>query len=460
MQLSGLTQTVNTSEGGGIPAAIDGIPLFIGYSSSGTPETVYSFSDIDTLKSVLGSGPLVEAAARCLPGQVYCVPVTSDVAGVIGTITKTGSGPTITATGTPTDNGTILIKIATGGAVATATFQYSLDNGATWSQVTTTAATFLVLPTGVTVAFVAGTYVAAEVYTIPLSAPGYSSAKLASAFAAWIASTSSSEAEFLHIVGAAVDAAGAATMATAVQTLLVNAFAQQCYMSAIEELPDLAASSLTTALANVDAYLVNAIGGYCDLVSSVTTRVNKRPAAHAIVRRAAQTKPHIHLGKVMDGGIDGVTKLYFDERATPTFTAGRVTSLRTRPKKAGFYVEASKTLHGNTTHPLSDWHNVRVMLKAMRIAGAKLQDYINGDWDVKADGTLADAVADMIESEVQTALDTGLSGNCSRVVFKLNRTDKVSLTEKFRSKVAVQVKAYSKWIENEVAAVRTITTSN
>lgn len=459
MPLSGLSQSANTTAGGGIPASVDGTPLFIGYCSGGTPDTVYAFSDQATAKAVLVSGPLLESVCRVLPGLAYCVPVTSDVAAAVGTITKSGSGPTITASGTPTDNGTILVKIGTGGAVATATFAYSTDGGASYSQDTVTAATYLVPNTGVTVAFVTGTYVASEVYTIPFTAPGYSSTKLAAAFAAFQASTSSGECEYVHIVGAAADAAGAATMAVSLQSQLKAAWANNCYIPALIELPDLTPSALLTALTAVDAYLVSAVGGYVDIVSSVDQRVSKRPAAQAVTRRIASTKPHRHIGAVADGALAGVTKLYYDERATPAFAAGRVTSLRTRPPAPGAFVEDSLTLHGDKTHPLAKLHNVRVLCKALRICAAKLQVFVNGDWDSKPDGTLSDADADYIEGEVQTALEVGLGANCSRVVFALNRAEKSALSGKFKSTVAVQIKIYSPFIENEVAVVRTISTT-
>ena len=459
--LSDLTQSVNLSAGGGLAASLDGIPLFIGYASGGTPGTVYSFGDVDTLKSTLVSGPVVEASARVLPGLCYVVTVASDVAGAAGTVAKvSGTGAvTPTVTGTPVDNLDLRIKIVNGGAVSTATFQWSLDAGSTWSPVYTTAATFVLVGTGVTAAFGAGTYVAGDVFGCSTTAPGFSTSALTTAWNAYINSTFCGQAEFVHVVGSAVDAAGSATLATALQSLLTTSFAAQNYMSGLIELPDLAAATVATGMATVDAYLVNAVGGYCTLISPISGKSMKRPAAHAIVRRAAKVKPHRHIGAVADGGLEGVTAIAYDERATPVYSAARITSLRTRPPQAGFYVEASKTLISDTTNCLSDWHSVRVLLKAMRIAGGRLQKYVNGDWDLNADGTLLTSVADAIENEVQALLDAGLSGNCSRVIFALNRSNKLALTNTLAASVTIQVKGYSTYVTNTVSAVRTITTT-
>lgn len=87
-----------------------------------------------------------------------------------GTVVHTGTGvvPGMTVTGTPSVspvNGSIsvLIYIVLGGAVATATFQYSTDGGATWSDTTDTAAT-VAIGNGLTLHFAAGTYVLGDTY--------------------------------------------------------------------------------------------------------------------------------------------------------------------------------------------------------------------------------------------------------------------------------------------------------
>lgn len=85
-----------------------------------------------------------------------------------GAVTHTGTGvvPGMTVTGTPDAAPSpinVLVYVVLGGAVATATFQYSTDGGLTWSATTPTAAT-VAISNGLTLNFAAGTYVLGDTY--------------------------------------------------------------------------------------------------------------------------------------------------------------------------------------------------------------------------------------------------------------------------------------------------------
>jgi hypothetical protein len=67
-------------------------------------------------------------------------------------------GPNVTLTGTPGSTLSFLIKMIAGGARGTATFQYSTNNGSTWSGTLTTGAS-VSLTGGISAAFAVGTYV-------------------------------------------------------------------------------------------------------------------------------------------------------------------------------------------------------------------------------------------------------------------------------------------------------------
>lgn len=103
-----------------------------------------------------------------LPGQVSIYLAGSS--GPVSTtdtnsaVTQTGSGPLVTVTGTPTIDVYGRVKVIAGGIVGAATFQYSLDGGATWSATITTAATYALTGTGLTLGFPAGTYVVGTTY--------------------------------------------------------------------------------------------------------------------------------------------------------------------------------------------------------------------------------------------------------------------------------------------------------
>lgn len=83
---------------------------------------------------------------------------------VFGTVSATGTTPpTVTVSGNPNDSYTLLIEILVGGTLGVATFQWSINSGATWIS-GTTAASVTLGNTGITASFAAGTYNADNAY--------------------------------------------------------------------------------------------------------------------------------------------------------------------------------------------------------------------------------------------------------------------------------------------------------
>jgi len=125
---------------------------------------------------------LTAAASNVLAGTGLTVALTGGgatyVAGDIYEFTSvvhapTGPATTVTVTGTPSTNVPandlgvydVVVKIVLGGTVGTFTFQVSLDGGLTYASGTiTSASTYLIPGTGLTLNFAAGTYVATDLY--------------------------------------------------------------------------------------------------------------------------------------------------------------------------------------------------------------------------------------------------------------------------------------------------------
>lgn len=76
-----------------------------------------------------------------------------------------GSPPSVTISGNYTSVYTGIVKITLGGSRGTATFKYSLNGGSTWSADITTAASYAIGTTGLTLTFGTGTYVLNDQYT-------------------------------------------------------------------------------------------------------------------------------------------------------------------------------------------------------------------------------------------------------------------------------------------------------
>lgn len=92
--------------------------------------------------------------------------------GAYGTITASGGGspPSITLSGAPTWANQIRIAMTTGGAVGTAEFSVSFNQGRTWPiKNVKTATTVLLEGLGITIGFPAGTYTNLHVYTAETS---------------------------------------------------------------------------------------------------------------------------------------------------------------------------------------------------------------------------------------------------------------------------------------------------
>ncbi len=176
MSLPGITMTIEDGALGTLPPNTAGASAKIGICSKGTPGTIKGYSDINTLKNDLGSGPLVEAIGQVLNvagGPVYAVPATPSTAGTAG-VNGTGGGTTHVGPGTGTvavslaPDRIIVAKISTGGILATSQVQFSVNGGA-YSAPVPTAATIRVPGTLTVLSFAAGTYVLNDTYTVATS---------------------------------------------------------------------------------------------------------------------------------------------------------------------------------------------------------------------------------------------------------------------------------------------------
>ncbi len=155
---------------GTLPPNVAGASVKIGVCSKGTPNTLQGFSDVKAMQAALGQGPLVEAIAQVLGvagGPVYAVPATPSVAGSASAVTHTGTGVS-TVTPSLAPDRVIKVKVTTGGALATAAFAFSVDNGIYGTPIVSSAGpwTTSVAGTLTKLTFPAGTYVLNDVYTI------------------------------------------------------------------------------------------------------------------------------------------------------------------------------------------------------------------------------------------------------------------------------------------------------
>jgi hypothetical protein len=133
------------------------------------------------LKGTDGRPLLVEPASPDIRLRYFAgVPVmTSDrlgiQAGTWGAVTPTGGGPTLTLSGTPKNNYSLVVEITLAGTRGNAKFRYSLNGGKTWTKNILTAATYLMPGTGTTLEFASGSYTTSHSYAAAVDATQYRS---------------------------------------------------------------------------------------------------------------------------------------------------------------------------------------------------------------------------------------------------------------------------------------------
>lgn len=138
------------------PAPSPGSQLVIIVPADDTPNTAANLY-IQQYKTIADYVNAIQSAIK------PSAPVAYGAAIGFSAVTQVGGGTgTVTPSGTAYGGQNVVIKMIAGGAVGVATFQYSLDGGATYSATSGTVPTF-VIGSGISVAF-SGTFSAATTY--------------------------------------------------------------------------------------------------------------------------------------------------------------------------------------------------------------------------------------------------------------------------------------------------------
>lgn len=459
----------------GIVDATGRVSAKIGASSSGTANTVYSFSDIATVKATLGTGPLPEAIAHTLAvggGTVLAVKGATSTAGANGSVTKVGTGLcVVSVSGTPVDAYEVVVTIAAGGtnpAAGTATFTYSVDGGDTVSAITAvpTGGSFVLLDTGLTLAFSAASLVAGDTYSFTTTAPAMTGSDITTALAALTADPRVWK--FVHILGSASTAAGQASIAATVETLLLAQETAYRYAYAMLEGPDLGDgtagdSGLMTAFASFAALRTAVCVGFEDLTSVLTGRVHKRSCGWVQAARRHVAPIYEDSARVESGPLPGIVKLWRDENTNPALDAAKFSTLRTHIGLAGFYATNCRIFSATGSDFVYAQHR-EIMDVACAIVRAGLLKYSSGSvrtnpassqipsGQAGAPGTIDERDARKIEDEVNSKLGSALlaNGAVSACGIDLVRTNNITSTQTLKCKVRIQPLGYLKTITADI----------
>jgi len=457
MALPDVTLSVADGALGSLPPNTSNIHVKLGVSTTGTVNTLYQLSSVDTVKSVLTSGPLAEVAAYHLTiagGPVLCMPINASVAGASTAVTQVGTGPAVTLTGAPNDEYIAVVTVVTGGAVGTATFTYSVDSGNTVSAVITTASTYLIPGTGVTLNFAAGTYVAATTYSFSTTPPGFSSTDITNAMTALFGYSQSWG--ILHLVGASsgsTDSANATASAgifAVLATQMAGAFTNYRYARAVMEAPDqvllgqqttVTDGLLSAAFAASGDTRVGVAAGYVDLTSVLTGRQVRRAAAWPITARLGARSIVTDPGRYSDGNLPGIVRVWRDERKQPGLDAARFMTIRTHIGTVGYFA-SDGVMMAPTGSDYAYIANGRVMDLICAVARPAMLHYLNDSVRVNPDGTINDKDARAIEQYISAAIKAAVlqpgyisPPTGSTPLVQVNRTNNVLSTAQLLVKI-------------------------
>ena len=437
----------------------------LGVATGGTPNTIYAFSDKETLLATLIGGPVVEAAADTLNesgGTVLVGTIGATVPGTLGPVTHKGSGVGIlTPSGAPNDAYSVVVTIQQPGMVGSASFKLSLDAGGSSSPelATTLSGKYPVDAANIALNFSPGPYAAGDVYSFECTAPGYSAVDATTAFGALLADAR--QWKLVHLVGApasgddASRAVGAAALAAAIGTQMASAATLHRYSRAILEAPDVADAALIAAFSNFVDARVAVAAGYIGHLSALTGRELKRSAAWPVATRAAKIPISQDLAWV--GAPQGplpssVRRLYRDERKTPALDSARFITLRTLIGRRGPYITNPNTMAlSNSDYSLLQ--NGLVMDAACAASYDAMLDYLSATLTVDDKRGTIDEV-DAVAAEAKVIGKVGAvvlqPGHVSALSVRINRTDNILSNRKLRWKVRAIPKAYPKFIEVEI----------
>jgi hypothetical protein len=452
--------TVRDGALGIVSAAQNGVAAIVGVSTAGTGNSPVTVGDIATLQSTFGAGPLVELGAHVLQvggGPIVAMRITTAASGSSGTVTKVGTGTaTLSVGGSPPDDIDLVIRILSGSATVTAgtaTFQYSLDGGRTWSAVLTlgTLGSYTVPVVGLQFFWTAGTIVAGDTFTVHTSSAAFSNAELATALDALLGNAATWFA--VAVAGIPADAATWAAMFATLDSKLEGAATNYArYAYGYISAPDLADAAIITAAATMASRRVSSPGGFENLTSALSGSGYKRPLLWSAIARAQAGRPSEDPGRVASGPIAGAVALLRDEFQTPGLDAARLLTAQTRVGLAGYYIT-----QGRIMAPVgSDYSyipNRRVMDLATATARNVLQQYVNESLRVdRSTGAVLEQDARAIENRIDRALRSVLvqPGDASDCGVNVDRTINLLGTGQLKATVRVLPLGYARYITMDI----------
>ena len=339
--------------------------------------------------------------------------------------------------------------------------------------------------TGVGLTFSAGTLAIGDQWTLGTTPPHWTNADVVAALAAYQASQFAvAGVGSAHVVGTCN--AGGSDDISAIQTQLQSGTSTYTFNRAIAELDDasppvLYGGSGETTLAwetriaadvagDANQPRVAADGGFYNTPSpfansSAGAPSYRRPLAWSHAAKRTAIGPQRRAGRVLDGPYSTISPafspdgfVYFDSRTDPTLNNARIGTAMTWPKKGQGFFQCQEPLLSAPGSQFVELAIGNVLDIACDIGYAAGVDEVSDDLMTQANGTLYPADLNILQGDVQNALNEGMIQTplVSAVTATISPTYNVQANGTVPISIAVQTRVYVNKVAETVTLVQPV----
>lgn len=429
-----------------------------------------------TLRALVDNGTdgtlYFELASGVLPANDL------EITGGMSSATADADGTAVDTS--PKDHYQGIAEVMGAGALGTATFRYSLDNGKSYSPAITipTSGRYEIGKSSDTgkqggmLLFPSGTYVLGEKYTWTTEPAFYNASDLSATYSA--ISASNRQFDNIFFAGHAADATAAATLFASIDTQLVawQGPSHHRFMGCMMSASDDSAANIVSAFSSDSSSHAMLVAAKDSRTPSAIPLVGwqhpNRPLVGVASARAVGALVSENLGRTASGPLIGTDAVDHDESESEVLNAARICSARSYPggNLIGFYL-VEGVMKSPVGSDFTTWEKRQVINTACRRATERLQLLINDNFDVNADGTLSDTSANQIKADVENAIGTdllepsnakGKKGHVSAVTVVVDQTNNYASDETINVTISVLPKPRARLINNTIGLTRGATT--
>jgi hypothetical protein len=365
----------------------------------------------------------------------------------------------------------VRVKITLGGVTGTARFQYSLDGGRSYSDTYTTAASFTIPDSGIslTMSDVPGDFVADDVYSGTATGPTYTSSEMDTAIAALKASAFSWD--YGVLTGRHADASTAQAIFNALDADRTGLGEPHQYKPWVMDAGGDNKATTASTFTATSKWILRAYGT-TDMTTQTPVAGYKSPALPNYmfaIQKAGGADLSEHWGRRASGPLKGVaawttefgSPLSHDEYADEGLDELNFMTVGHPPgESAGRYYIVRGRMAAPAGSDFRQWQYSR-MWSATYLAIYAIQNlWIGRSWAVNSDGTLVEGEAKAAEDRVIKAMKAvlhvknveGTLGHCSIVgadlgfYYSIDRTQDVLSTDTIVTEWGIRPRGYSEFI--------------